>query len=480
MKKNNLNKKIESRNARKKSNFPERKAESLISTKLIIIILCVLVLLVVAFSLANPFILNWMKNLPGSSYNDTDKVINSFTSDQIATVTCDKLVGNIGTAEGGNLLSRGKQFLYISGKKTNLYVDTSRSSEIVIRLLHDDEFVASATNKIIVVSPSLLDQYSQNFKELGAVGLPSIQDLELIQNSIIISGNNICKTNKGFEQLKENINCVATCALYDGQCSSTVISGKVANGKLDCKDNELCYVSASESSLALGNFNIKQFRVYDPAGTSHFDLEYPTNSNVANIDLYPGQRITFTVIASFGSSYCLFFDSDLQFIEASYNPVTSTTNSNVALIPTKQFFYNIDYSGEKLFEFVAFDPNNPSTKVIRRVNVVVSNKFPNGYDPGKIVLDSQLKETAANSQVGDFFYIFNVEKFWSGGSLFTDDYRINVLKGGQVDVYAFDKNKTEWHMLDCNLGFFTYYKDVSINNLESSLTATFAKDKCAW
>ena len=41
--------------------------------------------------------------------------------------------------------------------------------------------------------------------------------------------------------------------------------------------------------------------------------------------------------------------------------------------------------------------------------MVVSNKFPNGYDPGKIVLDSQLKETAANSQVGDFFYIFNVE-----------------------------------------------------------------------
>jgi len=227
--------------------------------KVVTLIIVLLVIVVALLLIFKPEILNWMKNLPEYSYNDSDREI-VLSPDELAKVGCEKLVGRIGAGEGGGVFSSSKDFIFISGKKTDLYIE----DKTAIRLLHKGELIANIKNNIIHVYPAFLNEYSQIYKDLSSVGLPSFEELRLIDNSFILDmGNYICKSDKAVGQIKENEKCKATCSLYNGVCSSSALDGKVANGKIDCKETELCYVSETESKLVDGDLKLEHFYLYD-------------------------------------------------------------------------------------------------------------------------------------------------------------------------------------------------------------------------
>jgi len=446
--------------------------------KVITLIIVLLVIVVAIIFIFKPDILNWMRNLPEYTYNDSDREI-PLSPDQLALIGCEKLVGRIGTLEGGYFSP--KNFISIGGKKTELYIENKNA----LRLSHKDELVAAIRDNTIQVYPAFLDKYSQTYIELSAVGLPTIEELRLIDNSFILNtGNYICKSEKAINQIKENEKCVAKCSLYNGECSSAVLDGKVANGRIDCKDNELCYVSETESKLAYDDLKLEHLYVYDLTKSSYQDMEDFIGKD--SISLYKGKSISFSMRTNSSSPYCFFLDSDSKFIYGSYVQSGPIPN-NYPLVVTTDYYHELSYSGEKLFEFVAWDPNNQNKKVIKRIKVIASEEFPKGYDPAQIVSDSRLKETAQKAQTGEFFYIFQVTKDWiwregifGAGAMTTKNYKISKTSSSAVSISAFDESKNEWHDLDCNLGMFTIGKSIYVENLENSLSATFVKDKCKY
>ena len=68
------------------------------------------------------------------------------------------------------------------------------------------------------------------------------------------------------------------------------------------------------------------------------------------------------------SSYCFFLDSDTKFIYGSYIEKGPIPN-RYPLLVTEDYYHELSYSGEKLFEFVAWDPNNQNKKIIKRIKV---------------------------------------------------------------------------------------------------------------
>jgi hypothetical protein len=159
--------------------------------KVVTLIIVLLVIVVAIFIIFKPDILNWMRNLPEYTYNDSDREI-VLSPDQLAQIGCEKLIGRIESATEVGLFSQ-KNFISIGGKKTDLYID-----KISLRLSHKDELVASIRNNVVHVYPAFLDKYSQVYKDLGSVGLPSLEELRLIDNSFILdTGGYICKSNKG-------------------------------------------------------------------------------------------------------------------------------------------------------------------------------------------------------------------------------------------------------------------------------------------
>lgn len=446
--------------------------------KVITLIIVLLVIVVATIFIFKPDILNWMRNLPEYTYNDTDREL-PLSPDQLALIGCEKLVGRIGGLEGSYFSP--KNFISIGGKKTELYIENNNA----LRLSHKDELVASIRDKTIQVYPAFLDKYSQTYIELSTVGLPSMEELRLIDNAFILNtGNYICKSEKAINEIKENEKCVAKCSLYNGECSAVIPEGKVANGKIDCKDGELCYVSETETKLTDNDLKLEHLYVYDLTKSSYQDMEDFVNKD--SISLYKGKHISFSMRTNSSTPYCFFLDSDAKFIYGSYVEKGPIPN-NYPLVVTTDYYHELSYSGEKLFEFVAWDPNNPSKKVIKRINVIISNEFPKGYDPAEIVPDSKLKEAAQNAKKGEFFYIFQVTKDWiwregifGAGAMTTKNYKISKTSSSAVSISAFDESKNEWHSLDCNLGMFTVGKSIYVENLENSLSATFVKDKCKY
>lgn len=456
------------------------KKGSMAVEKVVTLIIVLMVIVVAMLLIFKPDILNWMRNLPQYSYNDSDREI-VLSPDELAKVGCEKLVGRIDNLEGGGIFSSGKNFISIGGKKTELYID----GKTAIRLSFKDELVARIDNKIISVYPAFLDKYSQVYTDLRAVGLPTLEELRLLDRSFILeTGNYICKSNKAVDQIKENEKCVAKCSLYNGVCSASVLDGKVSDGKIDCKDGELCYVNEIESKLVDGDLKLENFYIYDLTKSSYQNSEDLVNKE--SINLYNGKHISFSMVTNSTSSYCFFLDSDLKYIYGSYVEQGPIVN-RYPLLVTKDYYHEVFYSGEKLFEFVAWDPNNQNKKVIKRIKVIGSNEFPEGYTPAQIIVDSKLKEAAENAQKGEFFYILGVTKDWiwsvgffGAGAMTTENYKIVKTSSNAVSIYAFDSSAKSWYELDCNLGMFTWGKSIYVSNLESSLSATFVKDKCKY
>ena len=438
-----------------------------ISIEMIIVIaLCILVLLVIAYFYSNPFIVNWIRNLPRYSYNDTDREV-QLSPDQLAGIGCANLAGRI----------ENNREIYISGKKTDLFLDSE-----AIRLLHKNRLIGSIRGNIVYIYPAFLDKYSQSYTELKVLGLPSIEELRLIHNSIVLEERYICKSDKKIDEIKENQKCIAKCSLYNGVCGKD-IAGKIANGKLDCKDNELCYVSENDVKLVSDDLKLNHFYVYDLTKSSYQDREDLINKE--SLELYIGKHIGFSADTGSNSAYCYFLDSDMKFIYGSYiekGPIPKNS-----LLVTTDYYHELFYSGEKIFEFVAWDPNNEDKKIIKRVKVTVSKKFPEGYEPAEIASDSRFKEVSNEAEANEFFYVFDVKKDWiwnsgvfGAGAITTRNYKIVRNNNEDVSIFAFDESEKTWHEMNCNPGVFKFGKSIYIKDIENSLSATFAKDKCKW
>ena len=62
----------------------------------------------------------------------------------------------------------------------------------------------------------------------------------------------------------------------------------------------------------------------------------------------------------------------------------------------------------------------------------------------------------------------------------TKNYKIVKTSSSEVSIYAFDFSEKTWHQLDCYLGVFAAGKSIYVSNLETSLSATFVRDKCKY
>ncbi len=194
----------------------KRKAESLALNKLIIIILVILVILAVLMFIFRAEVLEWFRNLPGYTYNETDKEIEaSELSDAQVAGMCPENYRGIGFIGGleGTMGFREKyvHFLIKDNKylKTKLYWRGTNQEAKIWLLKKDKVFgfdwlegdleVAKVEKGLILVNEQFLDLDSEihqrtRFDKEKSVELRQfLEFVRILHNSYTVGNNKICK-----------------------------------------------------------------------------------------------------------------------------------------------------------------------------------------------------------------------------------------------------------------------------------------------
>lgn len=167
-----------------------KKGEEVAINKIIVIIMVVIVILAVLTFLFKANLLNYIKNLPDYQSPDEDKEIipSNDTSANSKSCSVEGTIGKVGNFE--EITGRNGQFIYIKGLKTNLLWGDS-----VVEIYEDDLIhfnVGIISNYVIRLDAKLYDSKYRNRHP----GLPTIEDLQLLDGSYVIKGNLLCKDKK--------------------------------------------------------------------------------------------------------------------------------------------------------------------------------------------------------------------------------------------------------------------------------------------
>ncbi len=436
------------------------KAEMTIET-IIVIILGLLILVVILFLIFNPYIYDWIKNLPGYGYNETDSFVN-LTEDKLSNMGCTKIIARIGGLEG-NLINR-EQYFYIEGKKTDLYLDNMK---IFLDVSGTDVEIGDigTDDKVIIYGP-YREANSQEFLTYREKGLPKIEVLNLLHGSFKLSvGNYICKSDQSIEEARQ---CSQECVIFDGNCKKdNCLENEVSYGQLNCESSQICCVAKSAEKIQDNEMVLKVF------GTREKDFIKETK--VIPVNGKEGLQVI-NLDVKYNASFCYIIRTNENVLEKSFDDILKS-DDDVRIMPVSW----ISSANEKVIEFRAWDPKNKNKKVAKRL-IIEGQKLPDNYEQGEIIKDSELKSKVENAEVGSVFYVLGLRFDWSkkGGNTYSyADYMIWKTKEDVVEIYVYGvypAKKDEWHLLDCYTGWGS---SIYIKNLKSSLVETLT-ESCGW
>lgn len=225
-----------------------KKSESLAINKIIIIILIVLAIALVIFFIYREDLWNYFKNLPGYtvSKNDTEVDYTNMTPDQLSKYECNK-VGNIVYSSG---IASSAYYIRIGEVGTNLQVQDSSILLILNPYLNRAGFgevvlVGTIENNIIKIDSKFLDENSQYYLQYKNL-LPDVTRLKIIDGAFRLGPTLLCKKEAQIQEIKTEAGCVDSCEIHNGVCKESSDDREISLGKINCKDNQQCFVKKNE------------------------------------------------------------------------------------------------------------------------------------------------------------------------------------------------------------------------------------------
>ena len=459
-----------------------KKSQSLAINKIIIIILIVLVIALVIFFIYREDLWNYIKNLPGYtvSKNDTEVDYTFMTPDQLSKYECTP-VGNIAYSKS---MTSPDYYIYTENTKTNLYVSDSNVlldiGNSFVNTLGFGEAVIIGTieNNVIKIDSKFLNENSQNYLKYKSL-LPTIGWLKILNNAFRLGPNLLCKKEGQVQELKSEAGCVDSCEIHNGLCKETGDENEIAFGKINCKDNQQCFVKINEEKIEDGELMLADFssiyvnpKIYPPGfvfiGKNSLDVEIGERQIISFSVYYPKMRAG----GEAGRNFCYLLRSNDKVLKKGYDK--NELNNGEAITSFATFNNN-----ERIFELVVWDSSiNSGPKVLKRVEI--EPKSNPDFEGLILLFNEKFKEDVLRKSEGKFYAVDAPFKFENGLTIST--YRIDKYSD-KIEIYGYysiaNNNKNKWYALDCYTGFIGFISvGINFDKIQPSLIETLNENNC--
>jgi len=455
---------------------------------IVAIILLVLVVVLAALAASRLLGLGWEDIIPGFERGN-------LTEEELKDLGCDEVVG---TLKGEFHLideQKTKNFIYVSGKKSNVYWETGDSRESgggLIRFYdawHDDYEVGiiypgsvESTTKEVRIMEFYDSFLEQDYKKSG---LSKEQVIDLNGAFKIPNAGFLCKSKERSLVDERKKQCVESCSLYNGVCKNKAGSGEISLGGLGCKGE--CFVKESEAVLGDSDLSISIFSVYDNVNEFQIESERveevnkknQINKNEISLEKNRGKYFAYKIESK--EAYCYVIRSDVLIDKNYYE------EESFLLYPDLNIPHDI-----KSFELVAWQPWN-NKKVLKRIKINL--KGEDKYKDGEIIRNKDFGEVILNSRTGDIFYIEDAEKIFRGdfmrGIFIVGErgdvekriskFKVKRIENNKVVIYGYymkGDDYTKWNELDCN--WWKRWSSIKLNKINQGDSLINVLDKfCA-
>ncbi len=292
-------------------------------TQEVIVWIIVIAVVLIAIIFITKFDLNTIfKNLPGNDkQEDKDQVIEGI--DELIKFDCKYPIGYIGRDRNIYLIEdlkfkEGKlsptKKSYFNYKDDKIYF---RGNNFLIASINSKKDSGSSQKNEIIRLNSEAKQFSEN-EFYNVVGITLIgeeirkelkEEMKIIDNSRLYRGVKeiglLCAEDSIIQESIKEKDCSVKCAFFGGECSNREISSKTNIGKLDCENNQKCYISynskldskkPSFESISIGENNILFYSYID-------DEKIPLQEN--EITFSPNTILPLEITADMEESTCL-------------------------------------------------------------------------------------------------------------------------------------------------------------------------------
>lgn len=489
----------------------EKRADIAIET-IIVLILAILVIFVVLFFIFNPYIFNWLRNLPGYGFNDTDVLITNFTQDELAIMGCSKIVGKISSKERKLAVYEMRQ-ISVGDIETEIYFvrgDKSSSSPDLIMIpkskvsywgsldvLNFEKYwltigKVGLVSRKIEINLDFLEEDSSSYLKYKDY-LPNVNLLKVLHGSQLFMGDNfLCKTKEDIDIYRESKKCIENCALFNGICKkiNECVEGEISYGELDCGLEKTCCVKEAEEKLKDGELVLGHFEFFWPVGSYRTNLKEGELSvevpvSVANLFI-GGASYAKADKPAFSTPFCYLVRTNKQVIFKEF--LGEFGGRGLTPIPyTGMSGYNIPWipGDEKTFELIAWVPGE-NKKVFKRVKIILKTgeEFKEKINS---VPDNEFENNVDRLKEGGSFYVFFPRGYtFSQKEIYVEKFWIKGEKGDRAVICAYTKGNPSiglnrgWYMMDCYTGFLGGFGTrLSLGNVEKSFTETMQKN-CKW
>jgi hypothetical protein len=440
--------------------------------KIMVLILVVLAIAVVFMFLFRQDIFDYFNNLP-YTYNESDSEIDysKLTPDELLRFDC-KSTGKI-----------IQDYIFIGGVKTNIYL---RGNDVLLYLGKGEAFknrlgfgevviIGEFKDNKIKINPNFLSEDSQYYLEHKNL-LPGILELKFIDGSFLLGTNLLCKKEQEIASFKKEESCLEKCEIHNGICKEKGENNEISFGKIDCKENQNCYVKISEEKLEDEDLIISEFY----SAYIDFNVRPPGYSFLSKniIEVLAGKKqiVSFsgyypkTGSFDFGKiskPFCYLFRTDKEILDLKYYKNTENNGEKIDKMWTA--------SNEKIFELAVWAPWD-NKKILKRVQI--QTKINANFEGGSFLSDENFRQETLKKDSGIFFVVDAPFKFSDGRII--SDYKI-IKYSNKIEVYGnyYVNNKEDWYEIDCYTGFMGFISiGINLDKIENSLTETLIKNKC--
>ncbi len=475
----------------------KRGSESLISTKLIVLILVVLVVLTILIFAFRSDTLNWIKNLPGFKEPvDREVDLTTLSPDELANIgyTCTKktdkkimIVGNqyYGGAISQIITENYREIYLFSDKgdsltKPGLLVrETGGGNYDLVYSRTSDIILGKVVSRRLTIDDSVFKAWKENdvdFDSSNSIEIRKQIALELanrLNNAYSVANSLFCKGSEELEYESRKNSCeLLKCSLVLGECKQSGTSEEIDRGKLDCSVGS-CFVKISQEKLVDENLKIGYFDLIDSQSLIK-PLDILIDSLQKNVLV--GTQLKINYAADSKADYCYSVATNKEtFVQEYYNPGQKTNQPNLIINPDGNI---------KFVEFLVWEPWN-SKFVLKRIGLnyllnvdqtQIQSSIQNQMGAGKYISDTDFKKELIAGGYGGRFIILS-----SGQPGFYSAYSAIKTKGDRVQLYVWYKSSKDilgerWHELDCNWWYGS--TTASLSDIQDSLTKTIEALKC--
>ena len=428
----------------------KKAAESIAINKIIILILILLVIALFFFFYYRQGIWDYFKNLPGYTVDPKDSEVDysKMSPDELVKYDCVQ-IGKI-HLDYIRLGSESNPPTKLYLERQNIFIDFGKWNY----LFGEKVFVGIVGKNIININPDFLDESFTSYLKYKDY-LPSIAELKIINGAFILKPNVLCRTDAQNKELINQVSCVESCLVYDGECKETGNNDEVSLGGLDCKGNQECFVKNNDEKINDEDFRIEKLDV------SKFAIEKQITSLLNNQEfkVSVGTRYDFDFSITYPNSFCYFIRTNKILLKSGYQ--AKEKGSLVSLITWTQ-------SDDKTLEIVGIDILN-NKKVLKRIKLN-SEQTSNLYSGGKYITNEDFKKEVISAKKGDILYVLGT-KF---SFMDTGNYKIEKTDNNKIVIYKEYFGK--WKIVDCNWWWFA--DSFNTDKLKNNLAETLVTNKC--